>query len=67
MTVDQNNLTQAELIARGKAIVESGKYAPPRGEHLGRLESCGLHVYEGSPQPWIDALHAEQEQEQRWR
>jgi hypothetical protein len=31
-----------------------------RGQFLGRLESWGLDVYEGSPQPWIDALIAEQ-------
>ena len=47
-----------ELIARGKAIVESGKYLPPRGEHLGRLWGV-LDVYEGSPQPWIDLLMQE--------
>jgi hypothetical protein len=50
-----------ELIARGKAIAESGRYDPDRrrGELLGRLEAWGLDVYENSPQPWIDALIAE--------
>jgi hypothetical protein len=47
-----------EWIARGKAIAESGKHLPPRGEHLGTLYGC-LDVHEGSPQPWIDALIAE--------
>jgi hypothetical protein len=42
--------------ARGKAIADSGKYAPPRGEYLGRVEHWGLDVYESSPQPWRDAL-----------
>jgi hypothetical protein len=51
--------TQAEWVARGRAIFESGKYAPKRGRFLGRLESWGLDVYEGSPQPWIDALNEE--------
>jgi hypothetical protein len=51
--------TQAEWVARGKAIAESGKYAPKRGKFLGRLESWGLDVYEGSPQEWKDALLAE--------
>jgi hypothetical protein len=50
-----------DWVARGKAIAESGKYDPDRrrGAFLGRLESWGLDVYEGSPQPWIDALIAE--------
>jgi hypothetical protein len=47
-----------ELIARGKAIAESGKYTP-RGAFLGRLQSWGLDVYEGSPQEWKNALFAE--------
>jgi hypothetical protein len=55
------NLTQADWIARGKAIVQSGRHAPARGEHLGRLYGV-LDVYEGSPQPWKDAL-AHQEQQ----
>lgn len=50
-----------DLVARGKAIVESGKYAPPRGEYLGRIDHSGLDVYAGSPQPWIDALFAAEE------
>jgi hypothetical protein len=48
-----------ELITRGKAIAESGRYLPARGECLGHLESWGLDVYEGSPQQWKDALLAE--------
>jgi len=44
---------------RGRRIVQSGKYAPPLGKYLGRLESWGLDVFEGSPQPWIDALYDE--------
>jgi hypothetical protein len=59
---DDDLTTHGEWIARGKRILESGKYAPKRGKFLGRLESQGLDVYEGSPQPWIDALRAEQEQ-----
>ncbi|MGO9350832.1 MAG: hypothetical protein ACLP3C_08400 [Mycobacterium sp.] len=47
---------------RGKQIAESGKYAPPRGEYLGRIESWGrLDVYEGSREEWIEALRAEQD------
>jgi hypothetical protein len=53
--------TQAEWIARGKRIAESGKYAPKRGQLIGRIEAWGLDVYEGSPRSWIDALRAEQE------
>jgi hypothetical protein len=49
-----------DWIARGKAIAESGKYLPPRGEYLGRIESWGLDVYQGSPREWIDALFAEE-------
>jgi len=48
-----------ELTARGLRIIKSGKYVPPRGAHLGRIEAWGLDVYEGSPQQWIDALLAE--------
>lgn len=44
---------------RGKAIVLSGKYAPERGEYLGRIECWGLDVYSGSPEQWKDALYAE--------
>lgn len=44
---------------RGKAIVESGKYAPPRGEHLGTIRHWGLDVFEGSPQQWKSALFEE--------
>jgi len=47
------------LIARGKTIADSGVYVHERGELLGRLQSWGLDVFEGSPQPWIDALMAE--------
>jgi hypothetical protein len=50
-------------IARGKAIGESGKHLPPRGEFLGRCEAWGLDVHEGSPQPWIDAWLSEQSSE----
>ena len=50
---------RAEWTARGKAVLESGKYAPKRGKLLGRLESWGLDVYEGSPQAWKDALRQE--------
>jgi hypothetical protein len=49
-----------ELIARGKAIAESGKYLTARGEFLGRLESWGVDVYEGSPQEWKSALFDEE-------
>lgn len=59
MTTDQERIHREELIARGKAIAESGKYTRPRGELLGILESWDLPVYQGSPQPWIDALLAE--------
>lgn len=52
-----------DLVARGRTIIASGRYAPPRGKYLGRLEFWGLDVYEGSPQAWIDALLAEAEQE----
>ena len=55
-------VTDADRVAeQGKAIVESGKYAPPRGDYLGTIERWGLPVYEGSPQEWIDALYQEQE------
>lgn len=50
---------EAALIARGKALAESGNYLPARGEYLGTIECWGLDVYEGSPQEWIDALWAE--------
>jgi hypothetical protein len=59
--------THGEWIARGKAIYESGKYAPKHGKLLGRIESWGLDVYENSPQPWIDALFAEQAHTERSR
>jgi hypothetical protein len=51
--------------AHGKEIAESGKYDPDRrrGAFLGRLESWGLDVYEGSPQKWIAALLAEKARE----
>ena len=49
---------------RGKQIIDSGRYAPPRGEYLGTIElHWGLDVFEGSPQPWIDALLAEAEEQ----
>ena len=37
-------------------LIESGRYAPPLGEYLGRIEAWGLDVFENSPQPWKDAL-----------
>lgn len=46
--------------AMGKRIVESGKYARPRGEFLGRIQAWGLDVFEGSPQEWIDTLMREE-------
>jgi hypothetical protein len=49
-----------DLVARGKAIAETREHDPPRGEYLGRLESWGLDVYDGSPKPWIDAWIKEQ-------
>ena len=52
-------MSDDDLVARGKAIAESGKYAPRRGEFLGRIEAWGLDVYEGSPQGWKDALAKE--------
>jgi hypothetical protein len=52
-------MSNDDLIAKGKAIADSGKYLPPRGRLLGRLKSWGLDVCEGSPQPWIDALMQE--------
>lgn len=48
-----------ELIAAGRAVAESGKYSPPRGEYLGRIERWGLDVFEGSPQSWKNALAEE--------
>jgi hypothetical protein len=48
-----------DLVVRGKAIVDNGKYAPPRGEYLGRIEYWGLDVYARSPQEWKDALGQE--------
>ena len=50
-------------IEDGRRIVESGRYAPKRGEYLGTIEHWGLDVFEGSPQPWIDALLTEMEAE----
>ena len=47
-----------ERVARGKAIVQSGRHLPPRSEYQGRLYGV-LDVYEGSPQEWIDALRQE--------
>jgi hypothetical protein len=55
----EGSIVNADLIARGKAIGESGKHLPARGKWLGCLESWGLDVYEGSPQEWKDALAAE--------
>ena len=49
-----------ELIAKGKAIVESGEHAPPRGRYLGRITSWGLDVFEGSAQVWKDALYEQE-------
>jgi hypothetical protein len=48
--------------ARGRALVASGKHAPPRGEFLGRVEFWGLDVYAGSPPEWKAALAAERRQ-----
>jgi hypothetical protein len=59
---DDDLTTHGQWLRRGREIYESGKYALPRGKFLGRLESQGLDVFENSPQPWIDALRAEQEQ-----
>jgi len=56
---DRATSSRDELIARGKALAKSGKYARPRGEYLGRLDRCALNVYQGSPQEWIDALMAD--------
>ncbi len=50
-----------DLVARGKAIAESGKHLPRKGAPLGRIEAWGLDVYEGSPQERIDAWLAEAE------
>ncbi|HKH51844.1 MAG TPA: hypothetical protein VKA77_08635 [Mycobacterium sp.] len=52
-------MNRDELIAKGKQVVESGRYAPKRGELLGRLELWGVDVYEGSPQEWKTALARE--------
>jgi hypothetical protein len=56
---DDYPTTHAEWIRRGRQIFESGKYAPKRGEFLGRIESWGLDVFEGSPESWKDALRHE--------
>jgi hypothetical protein len=48
-----------DIIARVRALAESGKYDPPRGKLLGRLRGL-LDVYEGSPPMWIDALAAQE-------
>jgi hypothetical protein len=45
--------------AQGKAVVDSGRYAPSRGDYLGTIAYWGLDVYEGSPQEWKDALAQE--------
>jgi hypothetical protein len=45
-------------VERGRLLAASGAHLP-RGELLGHLEFWGIDVYEGSPQPWIDALLAE--------
>lgn len=58
-TVDVNR--DDDPAAKGRQIVESGKYAPPRGEYLGRIELWGLDVFAGSPQLWIDTLLTEME------
>jgi hypothetical protein len=44
--------------ARGLAAAIAAP-ADDRGAFLGRLESWGLDVYEGSPQEWKDALRQE--------
>lgn len=38
-----------DLIARGRRIVESGKYATPRGKYLGRIEHWGLEIPPDEP------------------
>lgn len=48
-----------DLVARGKSIIDSGRYAPQRGEYLGTIEYWGLPVYENSPPEWKDALRKE--------
>jgi hypothetical protein len=48
-----------DWVARGNALIESGKYASPRGAYLGRIEHWGIDVYQGSPEEWKDALLAE--------
>ena len=58
-------MSNDDLIAKGKAIADSGKYLPPRGQLLGRLESWGLDVYENSPQEWKTALLIEYRRERR--
>ena len=50
-----------DLAAQGKTIVDSGRYAPPRGELLGTITGWELDVYEGSPQQWKDTLYQDQE------
>lgn len=52
-------MTHDDLNARGKAIADSAKYLPPRGEYLGRIQAWGLDVHEGSPHEWKTALFAE--------
>jgi hypothetical protein len=66
MTADDDYpTTHADWLARGKAIADSGKYAPQRGQYLGRIQAWGLDVYEGSPSSWKDALFAEWDQADR--
>ena len=47
-----------QRIAEIKAQAEA-----KRGEYLGRIRFWGLDVFEGSPQPWIDALMQERSQD----
>jgi hypothetical protein len=43
----------SDEIARGEAIIRSGKHAPPRGEYLGRIEYWGQRVtVPGQPCIW---------------
>lgn len=52
-------ITTAEWVAKGKALVKSGKYQRARGAYLGTIERYGLAVYQGSPLMWKDALSSQ--------
>jgi hypothetical protein len=56
-----------DLVRRGEQIARSGKYAPPLGKYLGRIDAWGLDVFENSPPEWIDALLDEMARTQRGR